>query len=337
MRRRTCFAILGVLPVLVLGIAGTLAAPAQERPAVTVETVERWMTELSSWGRWGKDDRLGALNLITSEKRKAAAGLVRDGVSVSLAHDMLETVAPDTPAPLEHTMTATGAPDNPSPYAMDKYAVEYHGFAQTHLDALCHVFHEGKMYNGVDRATVTSEGCEELDVLAMRDGIFTRGVLVDIPWLRGVDYLEPGTPIYPDELDAWEKKTGIEIGPGDALLLRTGRWKRRAERGPWGGLEGAAGLHVSCVPWLEERDVALLGSDAGSDVVPSLVDGATGIYLPVHELAIVALGVPILDNADLERASEEARKRGRWEFLFTVAPLRVEGGTGSPANPIATF
>jgi kynurenine formamidase len=102
-------------------------------------------------------------------------------------------------------------------------------------------------------------------------------------------------------------------------------------------MEGAAGLHISCGPWLKERGVAILGSDAGSDVVPSLVEGAQGVYLPLHELAIVALGVPIIDNADLERVAEEARKRGRWEFLFTLAPLRVEGGTGSPANPIATF
>ncbi|HVR29264.1 MAG TPA: cyclase family protein, partial [Thermoanaerobaculia bacterium] len=301
------------------------------------ETVERWRTELSNWGRWGEDDRLGALNLITPEKRKAAAALVRDGVSVSLAHDMLEIQAPDNPTPLEHTMTATGGPENPGSYAMDSYAVAYHGFAQTHVDALCHVFHDGKMYNGVERATVTAEGCAELDVTAMRDGVVTRGVLVDIAWLRGVDWLEPGTAIYPEELEAWERKTGITVGPGDALLLRTGRWARRAAKGPWGGLEGAAGLHVSCAPWLKARDVAILGSDAGSDVVPSGVEGAAGLFLPIHELAIVALGVPIVDNADLERASEEAQQRGRWEFLFVLAPLRVVGGTGSPANPIALF
>ena len=322
-----------------VSLAGPLvpSSSGEERPAVDLTQVETWMTELSNWGRWGKDDRLGALNLITPEKRKAAAALVRDGVAVSLAHDVLETASADNPTPFEHTMTAHGGAENPSSYAMDKYAVAYHGFAQTHVDALCHVFHKGKMYNGVDRATVTAEGCKELDVTAMRDGVVTRGVLVDIAWLRGVDYLEPATPIYPEELEAWEKKTGIRVGPGDALLLRTGRWARRAEKGAWGGTEGAAGLHVSCVPWLKARDVAILGSDAGSDVVPSGVEGAAGLFLPVHELAIVALGVPIIDNADLERASLEAQKRGRWEFLFTLAPLRVVGGTGSPANPIAIF
>jgi kynurenine formamidase len=318
-------------------ISITPRASAQERKATTVAEVEKWMTELSNWGRWGKDDRLGAVNLITPEKRKAAAKLVKDGVSVSLAHDVLETQSPDNPTPFEHTMTATGGAENPSSYAMDRYAVTYHGFAQTHLDALCHVFHNGKMYNGVDRATATAEGCKELDVTTMRDGVQTSGILIDIPWLRGVDWLEPGTPIYPEELEAWEKKTGITVSPGDVVLLRTGRWARRAAKGAWGPEQGAAGLHISCAKWLKDRGVSILGSDAGSDVVPSLVEGAEGVYLPLHEIAIAMLGIPIIDNADLEAVSKEAQKRNRWEFLFTLAPLRVVGGTGSPANPIATF
>ena len=333
---RTDVAALVALTIL----AGSSVAPAiaqQQRKATTQAEVETWMKELSNWGRWGKDDRLGAVNLITPAKRKAAAALVRDGVVVSLAHDVLKETSPDNPTPFEHKMTATGGPENPSPYAMDSYAVSYHGFAQTHLDALCHVFHDGKMYNGIDRATATDKGCSELDVAVYRDGIQTRGVLVDIPWLRGVEWLEPGTPIYPEELDAWEKKAGIKVSPGDVLLLRTGRWARRAAKGAWGPAEGAAGLHISCAKWLKDRGVSVLGSDGGSDVVPSLVEGAEGVYLPLHELAIAMLGVPIIDNADLEAASKEAQKRNRWEFLFTLAPLRVVGGTGSPANPIATF
>ena len=312
-----------------------IVAQQQRKPTTLVE-VEQQMKALSNWGRWGKDDRLGALNLITPEKRKAAAALVRDGVAVSLAHDVLEETSPDNPTPFEQTMVATGAADNPSSYVMDRYAVTYHGFATTHLDALCHVFHDGKMYNGVDRATASERGCAELDVTTMRDGIQSRGVLVDIAWLRGVDWLEPGTPIYPEELEAWEKKSGITVAPGDVVLLRTGRWARRAAKGP-GTRRGRAGLHISCAKWLKDRGVAVLGSDGGSDVVPSGVEGAAAGYLPIHETAIAMLGVPIIDNADLERAAEEAKKRNRWEFLFTLAPLRVVGGTGSPANPIATF
>jgi kynurenine formamidase len=324
-----------VLGVVVVSIPSPTEA--QDRKATTMAEVEKWMTELSNWGRWGKDDRLGAVNLITPEKRKAAAKLVKDGVVVSLAHDVLDETSPDNPTPFEHTMTATGGAENPSSYAMDRYAVTYHGFAQTHIDALCHVFRNGKMYNGVDRATVTAKGCAELDVTTMRDGVQTSGILIDIPWLRGVDWLEPGTPIYPEELEAWEKKTGVTVSPGDVVLLRTGRWARRAAKGAWGPAEGAAGLHISCGKWLKDRGVAILGSDAGSDVVPSLVEGAPPVYLPLHELAIAMLGVAIIDNADLEAVSKEAQKRNRWEFLFTLAPLRVVGGTGSPANPIATF
>jgi len=333
---RTDVAVLVAIAV----VAGSSTPPAvsqQTRKATTKGEVEAWMKELSNWGRWGKDDRLGAVNLITPEKRKAAAALVRDGVAVSLAHDVLKEASPDNPTPFEHKMTATGGPENPSPYAMDSYAVTYHGFSQTHLDALCHVFHDGKMYNGVDRSTATATGCSELDIAVYRDGIQSRGVLVDIAWLRGVDWLEPGTPIYPEELEAWEKKTGIKVSPGDVVLLRTGRWARRAAKGAWGPMEGAAGLHISCAKWLKDRGVSVLGSDGGSDVVPSLVEGAEGVYLPLHELVIAMLGVPIIDNADLEAASKEAQKRNRWEFLFTLAPLRVVGGTGSPANPIATF
>ncbi len=321
--------------IVVLGLANVTAA--QPPPAITVDTIDAWRSQLSNAGRWGKTDQLGALNLITAAKRQAAAALVRDGVSVSLAHDLLTETAADNPNPLEHTMVATGGSENPSAYAMDRYAVTYHGFAHTHLDALCHVWHDGKMYNGYDRATATAKGCGELDIAAVADGVFTRGVLVDVPWLKGLDYLEPGTPILPADLDAFEAKSGIKISPGDAVLVRTGRWTRRAAKGPWGPAEGAAGLHASCAPWLKQRDIALLGSDAGSDVVPSGIGGGAPFFLPVHELAIAAMGVMIIDNADLERLSAEARARGRYEFLLTLAPLRVAGGTGSPVNPIATF
>ena len=303
---------------------------------LTKEDIDRWMMELSNWGRWGKDDQLGAINLITQAKRKQAAALVREGTSVSLARDTNKEAAPDNTSPYEHRMTITGV-NNRGQFSLDSVGVSFHGYQHTHLDALCHVFHQGKMYNGVDRATATAEGCKELDVTTMRDGVQTSGILIDIPWLRGVEWLEPGTPIYPEELEAWEKKTGVAVSPGDVVLLRTGRWARRAAKGPWGPEQGAAGLHISCAKWLKDRGVAILGSDAGSDVVPSLVEGAEGVYLPLHEMAIAMLGIPIIDNADLEAVSIEARKRNRWEFLFTLAPLRVVGGTGSPANPIATF
>lgn len=323
------------LGAVLLAVAFALPSPVlpQDTPKVTADDIQEWMTSLSNWGRWGESDQLGALNLITPAKRKAAATLVRDGISISLAHPVITDTTADNPNPLVHTMVMTGAADNPGSYSIDRYEILYHGFAHTHLDALCHIFWEGKMFNGYSRAEVDTEGCGELGIAGFHQGVFTRGVLVDMAWLKGVDYLEPGTPIYPSDLDAWEEKTGITVESGDALLVRTGRWARRADKGAWTGT--SAGLHASSAAWLKDRDVAILGSDMASDVMPSGVEGFPG--LPIHQLVIVALGVPLIDNADFEELSEAALARDRWTFLLTLAPLRIDGGTGSPINPVATF
>jgi kynurenine formamidase len=303
--------------------------------SVTKETVEQWMTELSNWGRWGEDDVLGAANLITNEIRVRAAALVKQGVSVSLAHDTLTEEAVDNPSPFELEVTATGVDATPEfPFCVDRFGTLYHGFGTTHLDAICHMFHDGKMFNGHSQDEVGSEGAQKYSIDHMRDGILARGVLMDIPRLKGVPYLEPGTPIYPEDLEAWEERAGLQVRSGDVVLIHTGRWKLREAQGPWKIEDKAAGLHASCVPWLRQRDVAILGSDAASDVIPSGIDG---VQLPVHQLVLVSLGMPLFDNLDLEAVSEEAARQNRWEFMLSAAPLRVVGGTGSPLNPIATF
>ena len=182
---------------------------------------------------------------------------------------------------------------------------------------------------------VTEKGAEKLQIHNLKHGIFTRGILFDIPRLRGKDYLEPGDAIYPEELEAWENRIGTKVKPGDVIFIRTGRWARRAKVGPWSaGDEGAAGLHASCAKWLKSRDIAMIGSDAASDVLPS---GIPGVSHPVHLIVLHAMGVHIFDNCDLEAVGNQAEKLKRWEFLITAAPLAVEGGTGSPLNPIATF
>jgi kynurenine formamidase len=323
--------------VLLVSLAAVTLASAQTggsvRPPVTRETVSRWMEELSNWGRWGAQDQLGTINLITPAKRKQAATLVREGVSVSLARDAEKEKAEDNPAPFGHEMTGHGATPN-SQGSGDAYSVRYHGYAHSHMDSLCHMFWEGKMYNGYPQQEVTEKGAAKLGVNNFKNGIFTRGILMDIPRLKGVDYLEPGTPIYPEDLEAWENKAGVKVGPGDVILIRTGRWARRAKLGPWLVARNSAGLHAYCAPWLKARDVAMLGSDAASDVLPSGVEGVTQ---PIHRLVLIALGTPLFDNLDLEALSEEAARRKRWEFLLTAAPFPVPGGTGSPLNPIATF
>jgi kynurenine formamidase len=305
------------------------AAPAR----VDRATFAGWIEELSNWGRWGKDDQKGTLNHITPERRKAAARLVRDGVSVSLAHETLAERTEWNPNPFEHTMVMAGAGSD-APWAVDSIGVTFHGYAHSHLDAVCHLFYQGKMYNGYSRDEVTAEGCAKLAITNAGDGIFTRGVLMDLPAHFGERWLEPGRPIYPADLEAWEEKAGVRVGPGDVVLVRTGRWARWAAEGPWALAERSAGLHASSVAWLRERDVAVLGSDVASDVFPSGVEGETH---PVHLLVLYALGMPIFDNLDLEAVAAAAAERKRWEFLLTAAPMRIPGGTGSPLNPIATF
>ena len=296
----------------------------------TKAQVDKWMTELSNWGRWGKADQIGTLNLITPQKRKQALGLVKDGLSVSLAHTIDKEKAADNPRPLGQEMTLDAGG-----HAMDLYTIWYHGSVITHIDSLCHYSFDGKIFNGFERSAIApGPGCPSNGIENHKAGIMTRGIIVDLPRLKNVPYLEPGTPVYASDLEAWEKYAGIKIGSGDALFLRTGRWARRSEKGPWNVAASAAGFHASVIPWLRQRDVALLGNDGVNDVQPSGVDGSPR---PIHQLAIVALGLPLVDVMDLEAAAETAARLKRWEFLLTAAAVPVLGGTGFPLNPIATF
>jgi kynurenine formamidase len=220
-------------------------------------------------------------------------------------------------------------------FFMDRYSVAYHGYAHSHIDALCHILYKDQTYNGYARAVVnTDKGCTKLGIDNLKTGIVTRGVLIDIPRLRGVDWLEPGTPVYVEDLEAWEKKAGVKISSGDAIFVRTGRWARRAALGPWNVGQRAAGLHASVAPWIKARGVAFVGSDAAEDVVPSRVEGSA---LPIHTLFIAGLGINLLDNQDLEALGALAATMNRWAFMVTIAPIPVTGGTGSPLNALATF
>lgn len=190
------------------------------------------------------------------------------------------------------------------------------------------------MYNGF-LADLTEPGRSgKLGIDNLKDGVFTRGVLVDMAWFRGVDYLEPGDAITAADLEAWEARTRVTLGSGDALLVRTGRWQRTRQIGPSHLTDGAAGLHASVARWLKQRDVAIVGSDGASDVIPS---GVGDLLIPFNELALAGMGMPLLNNLDLDVLADEALKHGRWEFLFVCAPLRVQGGTGAPLNPLAVF
>ena len=311
-----------------LGVAQTMDSPSK----LTAATLDQWMDDLSNWGRWGKEDELGTLNLITPKERRQAAALVTGGISVSLAFDLAKEANVNNEYPLEHSLRVHE--NDGGVFAEDTYTIRYHGLVHSHVDALCHIFHRGKMYNGFWRSEVKPSGAEKLGVQHMKQGIFTRGVLVDVPWLKGVPYLEPGTAVRVEDLEEWERRTGITVASGDVLLVRTGVYKRQREVGTWNFAQHASGLHASVVTWLKERDVAVIGSDGTNEVFPS---GIEGVPFPIHQLAVVALGMPLLDNLNLEDLAREAQARKRWEFLFVAAPLRVPGGTGSPVNPLATF
>jgi kynurenine formamidase len=310
-----------------VAVAAAQPPPEGSRAPRNVAEFDALFQQVKNWGRWGSADELGSLNLVTAAKRKQALALAKAAVTVSLAHNPLTDRADDNASPFEHTMLRGNS--------MDRYAVSYHGYAHSHIDALCHILYKDQTYNGYARAEVnTDKGCTKLGIQNLKAGVVTRGVLVDLPRLRNLPYLEPGTPIYVEDLEAWEKRSGVKVSAGDALLVRTGRWARRAALGPWNVGQHAAGLHASVAPWLKARGIAILGGDAAQDVVPSLVEG---IALPVHTLMIPAMGVNLLDNQDLEALAEKAATLNRWEFMLTIAPVPVTGGTGFPVNALAMF
>jgi kynurenine formamidase len=306
--------------------------PAPAHPLVTQAEYDRWLKDLSNWGRWGTDDEMGTLNLITAGKRRQAAALVKEGFTVSLASNASKQKEVDAPCPVEWAMVTASEAG-----ATDRIGYPcIHGAGTTHLDSFAHRFFDGKMWNGYPvKGLVTKEGgASKNSIFTMKAGIVTRAVLYDIPRLRGVEYLEPGERIYPEDLEAWEKKSGGRAGPGDAMLVRWGRWARRAKLGPWDTDQQAAGLDNSVIPWLKKRDVALLGWET-----PGYAPQPAGDLprLALHDFVLAILGVHLLDRADLEALSQASAARGRWEFMLTVAPLPIPNGTGSPVNPIAIF
>ncbi len=316
--------------------------PSTQNPSVrvTLATLERWESELSNWGRWGANDQRGTLNLITPEKTRKAALLVEDGVTVSLGHFVNEddVIDSQTFAPTEHWMTSVD-PDTGRPRgALDAMSFSLHDGQLAHMDALCHYAtrRDGRavIFNGYPQ-NLDIDGCSgDLAVDDMGPGYVTRGILVDMPLLRGVEWLEPSTPIYVSDLEAWEAFAGVTIGSGDVLLIRGGRWAKRAAEGPWRYGRGGAGLHASVLPWLKERGVALLVGDAVNDVQPS---GVEGINRPIHTMTQVFIGLPLVDNGYLEDVAREAVSRERWEFMVSWQITQVPNGTASPFNALATF
>jgi len=309
------------------GFASGQAAP------VTRDTLERWMSRVSNAGRWGASDEIGALNFITPARRLQAARSVRRGVSISLARDAVPGPNPRSIAPLSLRYLSFPV-DSLVTWSVDSTTVLFHGWAYSHIDALSHTSWRGRMYNNFGIDAFHPTGTRRLGIHTMSEGIVTRGVLFDIPRLRGTEYLDPGTVITPADLERWERLHGIRVGAGDVVLIRTGRWAREAAQGTWDVTSGAPGPHPSVALWLHGRSAAALGGDVSNEYYPSVVPGVSD---PLHQIALVAMGMPLMDNLDLEALAQAAAQAKRWTFLFMAAPLRVRGGSGSLLNPIAMF
>jgi kynurenine formamidase len=306
-------------------------------PQVSADEFRAIFDEVCTWGRWGEDDQRGALHALTAERIVAGARLVQRGASVTLSRPLRTEASVDCPEPADHHMTMLPGEDiglGTLRFAKDYVGLDYHNAGHSHIDALCHVAYEGSIYGGRSSASITPDGAEASSIEVLKDGLVGRGVLLDIPRLRGVDWLEPGEHVLRDDLEAAERAQGVRVGAGDILLVRTGLASRLTALGPWDTDAARAGLHPTAVRLLAERNVAALGSDGNNDTAPSTTEG---VAFPIHVLALNAMGVHLLDYLQLEDLVERCEAEGRWEFLFVGAPLRIAGGTGSPLNPIAIF
>lgn len=299
-----------------------------------------WLDSMSNWGRWGDDDQLGALHLLTTEKVRTAASLVAEGRTLSLSRVIEFAPKPDrheAGVPPLHFMqkSGDGAVEGAGDSSYDWVGIPLHGHYVTHLDAHAHLFYDRHTYNGTSSThVVTDRGAVRGNVDVAGQGIVSRAVLLDVPRARGVDWLEGPDPVTVADLDAAEELAGVRCEPGDVALVRTGYGARRRVAGQ-GAATGLPGLAPSCLPWIRERDLAVLGTDTGTDPHPSHF--SKRIAAPVHTVCIVAMGMWIIDNLDLEATGDACAGLGRRHFLFSAAPLRLKNSTGSPFNPLAVL
>ena len=312
---------------------------ANDRKISLVE-FEELFESLKNWGKWGENDVKGTLNYITPEKVQAAAALVKSGRSVSMAIPLNTVAGPDNPVPVLHYMNTTHDTDIGSGdlrFATDFLAIQFHGDCHTHIDALCHIAYKGQMYNDRPANLVTVRGALSMAITDYAQGLVGRGVLIDIPRLRGVKWLEPGDVVTQEEIEAAEKAEGVQLGEGDFMVFRTGHHRRRLELGAWNADysgEGRAGLDPYALQLLHERKVAAFLPDGDGEVVPGLM---RDMLYPLHPLQIVAMGMICTDSLNLEELAQVCEEENRWEFMVVMAPLRLPKATGSPLNPIAIF
>lgn len=298
------------------------------------EDILGYLRERRNWGRWGEDDQRGAVNLVTAEKTRSAAGLVRSGRTVSLSRVFPTRPGPGNSRPAQHYSYVHSFPRRTGA-AGDYYGIAFHQSSCTHLDALCHMWDEHGMWNGRDPGQVFSaDGANFGDVDQWKDGIVTRGVLLDVPRFRGEPFIENGEPIYGEELAAVAESQGVTVQPGDALAVYGGRDAFAAAHPDWHSENPVRpGLHVSCLRFIRDTDVAVLAWDFMDEHPgPERYDLTFGVHA-----ALISYGVALIDNCYLAGLAEACAAERRYEFLLVLAPLRVPGGSGCPINPIAIF
>ena len=310
---------------------------------VTLREFDEIFQKVKNWGRWGPDDQLGTLNYITGDTVRAAAALVRSGRRATMAIPMNTAAGPDNPSPVIHHVVQGHDIDIGSStvtFATDFVGLAFHGDCHTHMDALCHIAYQGQVYNGRPALEVmTTKGATALDVTSYSDGLVGRGVLLDVPRFRGMDWLEPGEAVTRAELETVEEAQQVRLGEGDILVFRTGHHRRRLALGAWSNDyppsgEGKAGLHVDTIEWMHERRIAAFLPDGDGETVPSNVEG---MLYPIHPLQVTAMGMLAADSLQLEDVAAACAEEGRFEFMVVGLPLRLPGATGSPWNPIAIF
>ncbi|MFJ7146923.1 cyclase family protein [Streptomyces sp. NPDC100445] len=313
----------------------TTHSPWAERPRLTEDEFGALYRRLGSRAAWASGPR-GALEALTPARVAAAAREVRTGRTVTLAAPVETLPGPDNPEPARHRMgeRPDEHADGGLQFATDSFAMNVHGDVDSHIDALCHVVYDGTLHGGKSARSVRKDGATALSIETAHDGIVGRGVLLDIPRLRGVPWLEPGDHVSADDLAAAEDAQRLRVAEGDLLFVRVGHRRRRAELGPWHAARERAGLHPSALELLADRRIAVLGGDGNNDTAPSCTEG---VDFPVHVLAIHAMGLHLLDYLQFEDLAPVCEAVGRWSFLCVIAPLRLPEATGSPVNPIAVL
>ncbi len=285
---------------------------------------------VSNCGRWGDDDELGTLNFITAEKRVTAAKLVEAGKVVSVGRDLSTEADAVNFWPIQHLMVAEHAGIGP---AYDFVGINPHGFAVTHLDAITHSNWNGRVYNGRTISEIqTRTGLTFGSIFAQREGIFTRGVLLDVASCRGVSALPPDAGITVADLEAAERMAAVRVGSGDVLLLRMGLRVWEADNGVQ-AVDRRAGLLPECLEWFHEREIAVYGGDC----IERIPSASSEFRLPLHHIGMPSMGLVLLDWPEVEELAMTCIAFRRWEFLFTVAPMRLDGATGAAVNPLCIF